>query len=168
MADRTKTLVVLLLIASCLWQGGFIMYVSLYKILAWLIHTELIVHYNNIILHTASRSVVFTPSNLQACSGDKIVVTCNESVNVIQKTLRWTITPENREISVLEIPLSDIVNVTQRSEDGLQFYSELTSYSPLTATLTITAHPLLNGATVMCETLASMGTLTIRVLETGS
>ena len=133
-----------------------------------MIHTELIVHYNNIILHTANRSVVFTPSNLLACIGNKIVVKCNELVNVTQKTLRWTITPENREIPVLEIPLSDIMNATQRLEYGLQFYSELTSYSPLTATLTITAHPLLNGATVMCETPASMDTLTIRVLETGS
>ena len=168
MADRTKTLVVLLLIASCLWQGGFIMYVSLYKILPSLIHTELIVHCNNIILHTVSRSVVFTPSNLLACPGDKLVVICSESDIIIQKSLRWIITPENREITVLEIALSDIMNATQRSEDGLHFYSELTSYSPLTAILTTTAHPLLNGATVMCETLASMGTLTIRVLETGS
>ena len=115
-----------------------------------------------------SRSVVFTPSSLLACPGDKIAVKCSESDIVTQKSLRWTITPKNREIPVLEIPLSDIMNATQRSEYGLQFYSELTSYSPLTATLTITAHSLLNGATVMCETVASMGTLTIRVLETGS
>ena len=128
-------------------------------------YTELIVHH---ILHTASKSVVFTPSNLLACSGDKIVVTCSESDIIIQKSLRWTITPENREIPVLEIPLSDIMNATRRLEYGLQFYSELTSYSPLTATLTITAHPLLNGATVTCQSSASMDTITIRVLETGS
>ena len=101
-------------------------------------------------------------------SGDKIIVKCSESVNDTKKSLRWTITLENREIPVLEIPLSDIMNATQRLEYGLQFYSELTSYSPLTAILTITAHPPLNGATVMCQSTASMGTLTIRVLETGS
>ena len=137
----------------------------LYKILVWLIHTELIVHY---VLHTESGSVVFTPSSLLACPGDKIVVTCNELVNVIQKSLQWTITPKNREIPLLEIALSDIMNASQRSEYGLQFYSELTSCSPLIAIITTTARPVLDGATVMCQSTASMGTLTIRILETGN
>ena len=60
------------------------------------------------------------------------------------------------------------VNISQRQEAGLQFYSELISYSPLTAILTTTAHPALDGAKVICETLASMGTLTIRIVETGT
>ena len=116
-----------------------------------------------------SISVVLTPSCISASLGDEIAVKCIETdFSTYLKRLRWTITPALREIPVLEIPLSDIMNATQRFEYGLQFYSELTSYSPLTATLTITAHPLLNGATVMCETPASMDTITIRVLETGS
>ena len=115
-----------------------------------------------------SMSVVLTPSCISAYLGDEITVKCSESefaTNV--KVLRWTITLENKDIPVVEVPLSEVMNVTQRLEYGLQFYSELTSYSPLTAILTTTAHPVLNGATVMCETLASMGTLTIRVLESG-
>ena len=59
---------------------------------------------------------------------------------------------------MIELPLSDLKNSTNRQEGGLQFYVELTSYSPLSAVLTTTAHSALNGATVICYSTSSRST----------
>ena len=114
-----------------------------------------------------SRSAVLTPSSiLSVCPGDEVVIKCYESETT--DFFRWRISLEDRAIPTIELPLSNIRNETERQEAGLQFYSKLASYSLHTATLTITAHPVLNGATVICVTAASMDTLTISVTETGN
>ena len=116
------------------------------------------------------RSVVLTPSTtLSACPGDEVVVKCYEPETTTNTriTLRWEITLQNKTFSEIELPLSNM-NVSQGQEAGLQFYSELTSYTPLIIMFWTTAHPVLNGAIVKCNIAASMETLTIRVLETGN
>ena len=50
----------------------------------------------------------------------------------------------------------------------LTFLSKLTSYSPLISTFMTTVHPILDGATVTCQSTLSMDILTIRVPETGN
>ena len=68
--------------------------------------------------------------------------------------LRWTITLRNRGIPLIELPLSDALNNSQRHKAGLLFHSELISYSPLVSILMTTAHPVLNGATnYVCKNL---------------
>ena len=120
------------------------------------------------------RSLELTPSTiLSACPGDEIVVKCNESETTANAkiSLRWEITLMNKTISVIELALSDLMNHSQRQEAGLRFYSEFTSYTPLIAMFWTTAHPVLNGATVICKSAVSMEpmeTLTIRILETGN
>ena len=121
-----------------------------------------------LILSLVGRSVVLTPSTtLSACSGDEVVVKCYEPETTTNTriSLRWKITPQSRPFPTIELPLSDIVNQSHRQEAGLQFYAELTSYSPLAAILNTTAHPILDGATVMCLIPGTMATLTIMVLE---
>lgn len=117
---------------------------------------------------TVSRSVMLTPSSISACSGDEIYVKCTESDAITTLELRWTIFLENRANEQVDLHLSN----NTRTEDqkyvaGVHIYSELTSISPLTAILTTSAHPVLDGAMVRCMTNASMGNLIIRVLETG-
>ena len=115
-----------------------------------------------------SRSVVLTPSSISACSGDEILVKCNESDPTASMDLRWTITLGNRQFHEVDLHLSNNTNENKKYVAGAHFYSEWTSHSPLIATLMTTAHPVLNGATVRCRTTVSMGTLTIRILETGN
>ena len=111
---------------------------------------------------------MLTPSTtLSACPGDEAVVKCYEpeaSANM-RIVLRWEITLRDISFSTIELHLSDIDNQSQQLEAGLQFYAELTSYSPLIAILTTTAYPALNGATVTCLIPGTMGTLTIIVHE---
>ena len=113
---------------------------------------------------------MLTPSSISACPGDDIVVKCSESDTAanIMKSLRWTIVPNSRQIAPVELTVSQVMNTSQRMDDGLPlFYSKLTSYSPLTSVLTTTAHPILNGATVTCQSTVSMDMLQIIVIETG-
>ena len=81
---------------------------------------------------------------------------------------RWTITPKSRLIPVVELTVSEDITENLRIEDGVLFYSELISYSPLTSVLMTTAHPALNGATVTCQSIVSMDMLQITVFETGN
>ena len=114
------------------------------------------------------RSVVLTPSiTLSACPGDEVVVRCYkpETTANTRISLRWEITLQNRTFPTIELSLSDIDNQTQRLEAGLQFYAELTSYTPLISTVMTTAYPVLNGATVMCSIPGTIGILTIMVHE---
>ena len=75
-------------------------------------------------------------------------------------SLQWQITFQNRIFPSIELPLTDIVNQTQRLEAGLQFYAKLTSYTPLISTVRTIAYPA-----VMCLIPGTMGTLTIMVHE---
>ena len=118
---------------------------------------------------SVNRSAVLTPSEISVCPGDEIVISCHESDTTAYITgLQWEVIPENRMLQMLDIMLSIVLNETQRQEYGLQFYSEFISYSPLVAILRTTAHPVLNGAILMCASTTSMDSLTISVLETGS
>ena len=119
---------------------------------------------------SVDRSAVLTPSKISACSGDEIVINCHESdTTAYISGLQWEVIPENRTLLAIDMILSIGLNKTQRQEYGLQFYSEFTSFSPLVAILTTTAHPVLNGAIVKCSASAStMDSLTISVLETGN
>lgn len=114
---------------------------------------------------------MLTPSSISVCPGDEIVVKCTESDTTATLELRWTIILENQTYQTVDLHLSNNT-VTSRNEDqkyvaGVYIYSELISNSPLTATLMTSAHPVLDGAVVQCRTTASMGSSTIRVLETG-
>ena len=108
---------------------------------------------------------------LTACSGDEVVIKCNESDN-IRIALRWTISLSNRTVPSIDLSLSNIMNNTERREAGLLFYSELISYTPLVSILKTTAHPVLNGAIVMCMTTDSISpkekTLTVKVTQAGN
>ena len=100
-----------------------------------------------------STVTVLTPSTiLSACPGDEVMIKCHESETTANTriSLRWLITPLNKSIPTIELPLSDRMNNTNRFEGGLELYTELTSYSPLSAVLTTTAHSALDGATVRC------------------
>ena len=118
---------------------------------------------------------MLTPrTTLSACPGDEILVTCNESDTAAMISLRWTLTFQNRRIHAIETNLPNIGTPNNESasqlfidEQELKFLSKLTSYSPLIGTFMTTAHPVLNGATVTCQSTISIETLTIRVLETG-
>jgi hypothetical protein len=110
---------------------------------------------------------VLTPSTvLSACPGDEVVINCYES-ETTRISLRWEITPINTSISMIELSLSDLMNNTNRRENGLEFYAELTSYSPLRAILTTTAHSALDGARVTCVAArpASSDSFIIRVTQ---
>ena len=116
------------------------------------------------------KSAVLTPSGmLTACSGDEIVIKCNESDN-IRIILRWTISLRNRTAPSIDLSLSNIMNKTERREAGLLFYSDLISYTPLVSILKTTAHPDLNGATVACmtNTPSKEETLTVKVTQAGN
>ena len=119
-----------------------------------------------------SVAVLIPSTTLSACPGDEVVVKCYESETTANTriSLRWEITLINTMIAEIELPLSDIMNQSQRQEAGLQFYAKLTSYSPLTAILNITARPTLDGATVTCGSLSttSRDTLIIRVTQIGN
>ena len=107
---------------------------------------------------------------LSACPGDELVVRCYEPYTANTRiSLRWNIIPINKTISELELPLSSTINSTSRWEGELQFYAELTSYSPLSAVLSITAHPALNGATVICRSETVMANdLEIKIIQIGN
>jgi hypothetical protein len=118
----------------------------------------------------SAAAAVLTPSTvLSACPGDEVVISCYESETTanMRISLRWEVTPINMSISAIELPLSDLVNNTNRQEHGLQFYAELTSYSPLRAVLITTAHSALDGATVTCTSAGSPSSdsLIIRVAQ---
>ena len=76
----------------------------------------------------------------------------------------------NNSFATIELPLSDLKNNTNLQEGGLLFYAALTSYSPLRAILTTTAHSALDGATVTCLSPGpySSGSLIIRVTQIGN
>ena len=96
---------------------------------------------------------MLTPSTvLSACPGDEVVINCYESETSanMRIALRWDITLVDKSVSTIELPLTDIRNTTNRREDGLEFYAELTSYSPLRAILTTTAYSAFDGAIVSC------------------
>ena len=115
--------------------------------------------------------LVLTPYPiLSACPGDELVVRCYEPYTANTRiSLRWNIIPINKMISGLELPLSSAINSTSRWEGELQFYVEITSYSPLSAVLITTAHPALNGATVTCRSITAMSNdLEIRITQIGN
>jgi hypothetical protein len=116
---------------------------------------------------------VLTPSTvLSACPGDEVVINCYESDTTanMRISLRWEITPINTTISIIELPLSDLMNNTNRQEGGLKFFAKLTSYFPLRAILITTAHSALDGASVTCTSAGSTSSdsLIIRVPEIGN
>ena len=122
---------------------------------------------------------MLTPSTvLSACPGDEVVISCYESETTtnIRISLRWEIdipiqTNSGRFSRVeLHLSLSNLTNNTSRQEDGLEFHAELTSYSPLSAILTTTAHSALDGATVTCLSSRSAisDPLIIRVTQIGN
>ena len=116
-----------------------------------------------------NRSAVLTPSEISVCSDDDIVISCHESdTTAIMYGLQWEVIPANLTLFRFDIILSISLNKTQRQEYGQIFYSEITSYSPLVAIFTTTAHPVLHGATVSCASPTSMDILTISVLEAGN
>ena len=117
-----------------------------------------------------SRSVVLTPSStsITACPSEEIFIQCSESDTTAEIDLRWKITPENRAFQRVDMHLSNFAITNRHLVAGVHLYSELISQSPLVAILMTTAHPILNGATVMCITTTSMDTLTIEVLEGGN
>ena len=101
---------------------------------------------------------MLTPSTvLSVCPGDEVVINCCESENTTDTrvSLRWQITLMDNSVPTIELPLNDHGNNTNRQEGGLEFYAELTSYSPLRAILTTTAHSALDGATVRCYSASS-------------
>ena len=117
--------------------------------------------------------LVLTPYPiLSACPGDELVVRCYEPETTANTriSLRWEIIPTiNVIISKIELPLSATMNNTNRWEGELQFYAELTSFSPLSAVLSTTAHPTLDGATVICKsTTAISNDLEIRITQIGT
>ena len=116
---------------------------------------------------------MLTPSTvLSACPGDEVVINCYESETTANTriSLRWQITPINISLPMIELPLTDRMNNTNRREGRLEFHAEWTSYSPLRATLTTTAHSALDGATVTCAAggSASSDPLIIRVTQIGN
>ena len=113
---------------------------------------------------------MLTPSTvLLACPGDEVVINCYES-ETTRIALRWEITLLNNSVPRIELPVYDFGNNTNRGEGGLLFYAELTSYSPLSAILTTTAHSALDGATVRCTSSRSTSNdlLIIRVAQIGN
>ena len=114
---------------------------------------------------------MLTPSTiLTACPGDEVVMSCYEPETTanMRISLRWQITLMDRSIPVIEVALNNQDgNTSYRQEAGLEFYAEWTSYSPLSAILTTTAHSALNGATVTCAVgrSASQGPLIISVTQ---
>jgi hypothetical protein len=117
----------------------------------------------------AAAAVLISSTVLSACPGDEIMINCYESDTTVDTrvSLRWEITPINTSISMIELSLSDLMNNTNRRENGLEFYAELTSYSPLRAILTTTAHSALDGARVTCVAArpASSDSFIIRVTQ---
>ena len=97
---------------------------------------------------------VLTPSTTSSvCLGDEVVISCYESETTADTriALRWEVTLMNKSVPMVEFPLSDLRNNTNGQVlSGLLFHAKLTSYSPLSATLTTTAHSALDGATVRC------------------
>ena len=118
-----------------------------------------------------NRSAVLTPSEISVCSGEDIVISCYESdtTAIAMNGLQWEVIPANLTLQTFNMLLSNFLNETERHEYGQIFYSEITSYSPLVAIFTTTAHPVLHGATVTCASSStSMDTLTISVLKAGN
>ena len=123
---------------------------------------------------------MLTPRNiLSACPGDEILVKCNESDTTATINLRWILTLKNRQTPPVEMTLPPYDPDTSVNESAAQlfiadqqveltFLSKLTSYSPLIATFMTIVHPILDGATVTCQSTLSMDILTIRVPETGN
>ena len=122
---------------------------------------------------------MLTPTNiLSACPGDEILVKCNESDTAAMINLRWILTLKNRQTPPVEMTLpSSGLNTSNETaaqlfvaeqQVELTFLSKLTSYSPLISTFMTTVHPILEGATVTCQSTLSMDILTIRVPETGN
>ena len=117
--------------------------------------------------------LVLTPSPiLSACPGDELVVRCYEpetTANTII-SLRWEIIPTiNAIISEIELPLSATMNSTSRWDGELELHAELTSYSPLSAVLSTTAHLALDGATVICRSMTAIrNNLEIRITQIGN
>jgi hypothetical protein len=111
---------------------------------------------------------------LSACPGDEVVINCDASENTADTTitLRWEITLINRMVPEIHLFLNNVRNNTNRQGGGLEFYAAWTSYSPLRAVLTTTAHSVLDGATVMCEGgsagSSSSDSLTVRVTQIGN
>lgn len=114
-----------------------------------------------------SRSAVLTPREISVCSGDEIMIICNEpDTTAIEMGLQWKIIPGNTSFHKIDIILHMSMNTTEgQIIDGLQFYFEITSYSPLIAKVRTTAHPILNGATVTC---GRSDTSLISVFEIGN
>ena len=123
---------------------------------------------------------MLTPSTiLSACPGDEVVLKCYEPGTTYTAnesfSLRWKVNLRDNALHMVELPLSNLIGENQMQVAGVQFYSKVISYSPLTSILMTTAHPLLNLATVMCITTASetkdtliIMVLEIMVLETGN
>ena len=116
---------------------------------------------------------VLTPSTiLTACPGDEVVMSCCEpETNASTRiSLRWEVTLLNGAIPMIELALNNDRNISHRQEamSGLEFYAKWTSYSPLRAILTTTAHSVLDGATVTCESpFEPSNSLTIKVTQIG-
>ena len=108
----------------------------------------------------------------------RFLVKCNESDTTAMISLRWILTLKNRQTPPVEMTLPpydpDTSNETAaqlfvaEQQVELTFLSKLTSYSPLIAMFMTTVHPILEGATVTCQSTLSMDILTIRVPETGN
>ena len=111
---------------------------------------------------TGSRTAELTPSSsINICPGEDISIKCTDLGTT--RTLRWTITPQNRSIDDIQLDLSTL-NKTQKSQLNVTFYAEWTSFSPVCSTFTTTAVSALNGAMVTCQqTAASMDMLTITI-----
>ena len=120
-----------------------------------------------------STVTMLTPSNvLSTCLGDEVVINCDISENTTKTriSLRWEITRIDKSIPIIDLSLSDLNNNSYWRDYGLEFYAELTSYSPLRAILTTTADSALDGATVTCLSFgfSSIDTLIIRVTQIGN
>ena len=120
-----------------------------------------------------STVTMLTPSTvLSACPGDEVVINCDVSETTANTriSLKWEITPVNTSFGKIELPLTDHMNNTNRQEGGWEFHAEFTSYSPLSAILTTTAHLALDGATVTCTFPGSTSRvpLIIRITQIGN
>ena len=121
-------------------------------------------------IHAVSRSAMLTPRTvISACPGEEIVASCSESDTMATIWLRWTVTLQTTQASKVEMTLTKQRNYTtgQLHIAGLRlnFSSELTSYSPLTSVFRTTAHTVLNGATVKCETITTGITMDASMIE---
>ena len=163
---RTSFLALLFVLKSYQWQGIGCMYDATSFRISVSVCSMLCI----VCPFPVSTLPELTPSAvLSACPGDKVVINCYESETTVNTriSLRWEITPGpmNRSTSKIEVSLNNDTNNGNRREGGLEFYAEWTSYFPLSAILTTTAHSALDGATVTCAAggSASSNPLIIRV-----